>query len=172
VLRVLQVDDDLDLDVQRGDHQLALGVRERGRDPSTGGTLAWHDINEIAFVPLAPFVQWGVTLGPEPVVRMAVVAVLTAVLIVLFYKELLVTSFDPGLARSLGINSGVMHYALMSMLSVVVVSAFESVGAILVIAMLITPGAIGYMLSDRFNRMMVIACVSSVVQALPSCEPG
>ena len=97
---------------------------------------------EIAFVPLAPLTQvFGLSLGPEPVVRMGLVTVVTAVMILIFYKELLVSSFDPGLAASLGINAGVMHYALMSMLSVVVVSAFESVGAILVIAMLILPGA-------------------------------
>jgi manganese/zinc/iron transport system permease protein len=52
---------------------------------------------EIAFVPLAPMVQiGGMTLGPEPVFRMGVVTVVTALLIVLFYKELLVSSFDPG----------------------------------------------------------------------------
>jgi manganese/zinc/iron transport system permease protein len=107
-----------------------------------------------------------VTLGPEPVVRMAAVAVLTAVLIVLFYKELLVTSFDPALARSLGINSGVMHYALMSMLSVVVVSAFESVGAILVIAMLILPGATASLLSRRLPIILMLTVGHAMLSSL------
>ena len=75
-----------------------------------------------------------------------------ALLIVLFYKELLVSSFDPGLAVSLGINASVMHYSLMCVLSVVVVSAFESVGAILVIAMLILPGATASLLSHACPR--------------------
>lgn len=122
---------------------------------------------EIAFVPLASFVQWaGVTLGPEPVVRMAIVAVLTAILIVLFYKELLVTSFDPALATSLGINAGVMHYALMSMLSVVVVSAFESVGAILVIAMLILPGATASLLSRRLPMILILSVGHAILSSL------
>ena len=121
---------------------------------------------EIAFVPLAPFVQWGVTLGPEPVVRMAVVAILTAILIVLFYKELLITSFDPALATSLGINAGVMHYALMSMLSVVVVSAFESVGAILVIAMLILPGATASLLSRRLPIILILSVGHAILSSL------
>jgi manganese/zinc/iron transport system permease protein len=98
---------------------------------------------------------------------MAFVTLVTAGLIVLFYKELLVSSFDPGLAASLGINATIMHYALMSMLSVVVVSAFESVGAILVIAMLILPGATASLLSQRLPIILLLsvfhAAVSSVL---------
>lgn len=67
---------------------------------------------EIAFVPLdEPIRLAGLTLGPVPVVRMGIVALLTALLIVVFYKELLVSSFDPAMAFSLGINATVVHYA-------------------------------------------------------------
>jgi manganese/zinc/iron transport system permease protein len=122
---------------------------------------------EIAFVPLAPIVQiGGVTLGPEPVFRMGIVTLVTGLLIVLFYKELLVSSFDPGLAASLGISAGVMHYTLMSMLSVVVVSAFESVGAILVIAMLILPGATASLLSHRLPVVLALSVVHGALSSL------
>ena len=122
---------------------------------------------EIGFVWMqAPLQLGGFTLGPEPVVRMAAVALATAVLIVLFYKELLVSSFDPGLAASLGINATLMHYALMSMLSVVVVSAFESVGAILVIAMLILPGATASLLSDRLPVVLVLSVVHGALSSV------
>ena len=122
---------------------------------------------EIAFVPLAPHLQmFGLFLGPEPVFRMGVVAALTLLLIVLFYKELLVSSFDPGLAASLGINAGVMHYSLMSLLSVVVVSAFESVGAILVIAMLILPGATASLLSQRLPTVLVLSVLHAALSSL------
>jgi manganese/zinc/iron transport system permease protein len=105
---------------------------------------------EILFVPLQPIVNlFGHGIAPEPVFRMGVVTILTILLILFFYKELLVSSFDPGLSTSLGINSTVMHYGLMCWLSVVVVSAFESVGAILVIAMLILPGATASLLAYR-----------------------
>lgn len=122
---------------------------------------------EIGQVPLLPFVEiGGLVLGPQPVVRMAAVALLTGALIVIFYKELLVSSFDPGLAVSLGINATVMHYSLMSMLSVIVVSAFESVGAILVIAMLILPGATAALLSQRlpyvFGLTVLHAALSTI----------
>jgi manganese/zinc/iron transport system permease protein len=114
-----------------------------------------------------PVTIGGVTLGPATVVRMAIVTLITALLIVLFYKELLVSSFDPGLAFSLGINATVVHYSLMCMLSVVVVSAFESVGAILVIAMLILPGATASLLSQRLPMILSLtvghAALSSVL---------
>ncbi|MBA3763125.1 MAG: metal ABC transporter permease, partial [Chthoniobacterales bacterium] len=122
---------------------------------------------EIAFVPLAPLVQIGsISLAPEPVLRMGLVSLVTAILIVIFYKELLVSSFDPGLAASLGINAGVMHYALMSMLSVVVVSAFESVGAILVIAMLILPGATASLLSHRLPAVLLLSVAHGALSSL------
>jgi manganese/zinc/iron transport system permease protein len=122
---------------------------------------------EIAFVPLQPAVElFGMSLGPTPAFRMAVVAAVTILLIVLFYKELLVSSFDPGLATSLGINSGLMHYGLMCWLSVVVVSAFESVGAILVIAMLILPGATASLLATRLPTVQVLTVVHGVVSSV------
>jgi manganese/zinc/iron transport system permease protein len=123
---------------------------------------------EIGNIALLPMVQIGnVTLGPAPLVRMAVVAVITVLLILLFYKQLLVSSFDPGLASSLGINATWIQYGLMCWLSVVVVSAFESVGAILVIAMLILPGATASLLSERLPSIFALtvlhAALSSVI---------
>ena len=108
----------------------------------------------------------GISLGPATVVRMGIVAVITAVLIVLFYKELLVSSFDSGLAFSLGINATVVHYALMCMLSVVVVSAFESVGAILVIAMLILPGATASLASNRLPVILTLTILHAAISAV------
>ena len=122
---------------------------------------------EIGFVWMAPPTYLGnIALGPQPVVRMAFVTLVTAALIVLFYKELLVSSFDPGLAASVGINATVMHYALMSMLSIVVVSAFEAVGAILVIAMLILPGATASLLSQRLPAVLALSVLHGALSAV------
>lgn len=124
---------------------------------------------EIAFVTseLQPAVSiGGVFLGPLPVVRMGVIAVATVVLVLAFYKELLVSSFDPGLAQSLGINANAVHYGLMAWLSVVVVSAFESVGAILVIAMLVMPAATASLLSTRLPRIQVLTGVNAAVSSV------
>lgn len=113
-----------------------------------------------------PVVVGNVVLGPPAVVRMLVVTLVTLALILLFYKELLVSSFDAGLAFSLGINATLVHYSLMSMLSVVVVSAFESVGAILVIAMLILPGATASLLSERLPRIFVLTTIHAALSSV------
>ncbi len=120
---------------------------------------------EIGSIPLdMPYVQLGsLVLGPPTLVRMAVVALIVAALILIFYKELLVSSFDPGLAFALGINATLVHYSLMIMLSVVVVSAFESVGAILVIAMLILPGATASLLSRRLPTILLLSVVHAAL---------
>jgi manganese/zinc/iron transport system permease protein len=122
---------------------------------------------EIAFVPLEPPVKFaGVNWGPTPVVRMGIIALLTGGLILVFYKQLLVSSFDPGLASSLGINASFVHYALMCWLSVVVVSAFESVGAILVVAMLIMPGATASLLSQRLPIVLLLTIVNAALSSV------
>jgi manganese/zinc/iron transport system permease protein len=105
-------------------------------------------------------------LGPAAVVRMAIVVLLTVALIVFFYKELLVSSFDPGLASSLGVNATLVHYGLMCWLSIVVVSAFESVGAILVIAMLILPGATASLLSQRLPAMFGLTVLHAAISSV------
>jgi manganese/zinc/iron transport system permease protein len=100
------------------------------------------------------------------------VTLVVALLVGLFYKELLVSSFDPALAVSLGINSTFVHYALMAMLSVVVVSAFEAVGAILVIAMLILPGATATLLSHRFPVMLGLTVLHAALSAVLGLHLG
>jgi manganese/zinc/iron transport system permease protein len=128
---------------------------------------------EIAFIPLEPPVQWGrLLLGPAPVVRMAIVTLVTVLLILLFYKELLVSSFDAGLAFSLGINATFVHYSLMALLSVVVVSAFESVGAILVIAMLILPGATASLLSQRLPVILLLTVAYAALSSILGIHLG
>lgn len=103
---------------------------------------------------------------PEQLVRMGGVLVLVGGLIVIFYKELLVSSFDQGLARSLGINTTFVHYAMMMVLSMVVVSAFEAVGSILVVAMLILPGATAGMISTRLPVVHVLSVVHAAVSSV------
>jgi manganese/zinc/iron transport system permease protein len=117
---------------------------------------------EIGFIPA--LTSWREI--PEPLVRMGCVLVVVAGLIVFFYKELLVSSFDSGLARSLGINTTFVHYAMMTMLSVVVVSAFEAVGSILVVAMLILPGATAGLLSTRLPVVHGLSVVHAALSAV------
>jgi ABC-type Mn2+/Zn2+ transport system permease subunit len=73
------------------------------------------------------------------------------------WRDLLAYSFDSGHARSIGLDTRALHLLLLALLSLAAVAALQAVGAILVIAMLITPGATAYLLTDRFSRMLVIA---------------
>ena len=78
-------------------------------------------------------------------------------LIGLFFKELLLTSFDPVLAKTMGINVNFYHYLLMGMLTLVSVTAMQSVGTILIVAMLITPAATAYLFTSSLKSMMLLA---------------
>lgn len=105
---------------------------------------------DLVYVASYPPVQIaGVAVGPPAVIRMAAVTFLTAIGIWLLYKELLLSSFDDALSNTLGFSSRKLHYTLMSWLAIVVVCAFEAVGAILVIAMLILPGATLSLITHR-----------------------
>ncbi|MCC7373663.1 MAG: metal ABC transporter permease [Verrucomicrobiales bacterium] len=100
---------------------------------------------------------------------MAVVTVLVLVVVVLFYKELLVTSFDPAFARSTGFPVRLIQDGLMLLLAFAVVSALQAVGVVLVSAMLITPAAAAYLLTDRLRRMLVIASTIGAVTGVAGC---
>lgn len=94
------------------------------------------------------------------------VFLLTAGLIILFYKELLVSSFDPLLAGAQGFRPQLIHYTMMCVLSLIVVSAFEAVGAILVIAMLILPGASAYLITERLKTMIFLSVLHALLSTL------
>ena len=92
---------------------------------------------------------------PKSITVMAVMTVLTLLAIVLFYKELKLSTFDPTLAAALGFRPTLLHYGLMVLVSLVAVGAFDAVGSILVVAFFIIPPAAAYLLTDRLPRMLV-----------------
>ena len=85
---------------------------------------------------------------------------------IVFYKEMLITSFDGGLAASLGISPARYQYGLTLFLSIVIVSSFESVGVVLVIAMIIFPGATALLLTDRLSTALWISTAFSAFYAI------
>lgn len=87
-------------------------------------------------------------------------------LVVLFFKELRLAAFDPALATTLGIPAWAMHYALMAMTAVTLVAAFESVGSVLVIAMLIAPAATASLLTERLSRMIALSLCLATAAAV------
>lgn len=103
---------------------------------------------------------------PRAAIVLASALVLNVAFIVLFFKELRITSFDPALASTLGFRSGLMHYVLMILVAITTVASFEAVGSILVIAMLIVPSATAYLLTSRLSSMMWVSAAIGILCAL------
>ncbi|MGY3703805.1 manganese ABC transporter permease [Vagococcus martis] len=103
---------------------------------------------------------------PSDMYTTLAVAVAVILFVVLFYKELLVSSFDPVMAQAYGLKVQVIHYALMFFLTLVAVSSLQTVGTILVVAMLVTPAATAYLLTDKLSTMIVIASSLGAVSAV------
>lgn len=96
------------------------------------------------------------------VAETAIIAVPTLAIVVAKRRDLLLYCFDPQHARAIGLPVRVIHYGLLVLLALTVVAALKAVGVILVVAMLITPGATAYLLTDRFDRILAIAASVSV----------
>ncbi|MFH1498026.1 MAG: metal ABC transporter permease [Verrucomicrobiota bacterium] len=105
-------------------------------------------------------------LGPDDIQLMGIVTAAAVVVIVAGYKELLVTSFDPGFARSAGLPVALIHHTLMFLLAAAVVVALQAVGVVLVSAMLITPAAAAYLLTDRLHRLLLLAAAFGVLSGV------
>lgn len=101
-------------------------------------------------------------LGRGDVWLLAGVTLATVVIVLVFYKEFLATSFDAAFARSAGIPAQVFHYILMVLLAFAIVSSLQAVGVVLVAAMLVIPAAAAYLLTDRFGWMLVLAAAFGV----------
>ncbi len=112
---------------------------------------------EIAYAPWDLVVVAGRTVGPRAVWVTGLTLLLNLAVIGLVFKELKLVSFDPGLCEALGYRPVRLHYLLMALVSVTVVAAFESVGAILVVAMLVVPPCAAYLLVDRLALMLAIS---------------
>jgi len=103
---------------------------------------------------------------PRAALVLAAVTLLNLLFVVLFLKELRISSFDPELATTMGINANLMHYLLMTLVAITTVAAFEAVGSIIVIAMLIAPATAAHLLTDRLVSMIVVNVVLAVLSAV------
>jgi len=118
-------------------------------------------------VELAPGDTWtvGGALVPRAFIILAAAFLINLAFTIAFFKELRITSFDAPLATTLGLNARVMHYALMTVTAVTTVASFETVGSILVIAMLIVPAATARLLTDRLAPMLAASVALGVMAA-------
>ncbi len=123
-------------------------------------------LGELAFAPFTRMIVFGVDIGPASMYTMLGVLIINLLFVVLFYKELKITIFDASLAAALGISPVVFEYALMSVVSITTVSAFEVVGSILVIAFMIGPPVSAYLITDKLKNMIIISAVIGAINAL------
>jgi manganese/zinc/iron transport system permease protein len=110
---------------------------------------------EIAFAPFDTWVAGGVEIA-RSIVIVGIVATLNLVFVVLLWKELKATTFDPQFSQTVGLRPRLLSRALLVAVAVTAVTAFESVGAILVVTLLIVPAAAAYLLTDRLAVMLIL----------------
>ncbi len=91
---------------------------------------------------------------------------ITLILVLLFRRDLLLFCFDPNHARAIGLNTRRLYYTLLTLLALTIVASLQTIGIVLVVAMLVTPGAIAFMLTDRFDRMLLLAVCASVFSCI------
>jgi manganese/zinc/iron transport system permease protein len=103
---------------------------------------------------------------PRTFAILSVIALFNATLVTLFFKELMISTFDRQLASTLGFRPRVIDYALMVMVTITAVASFEAVGSILVVSMLITPAATAYLLSSRLCHIMLLSVLVSICSAV------
>lgn len=121
---------------------------------------------EIAYTPWHTMTIAGQDMGPRAVWIVGSSFFINIALIFLFFKQLKICSFDAALAAAMGIPVMFFHYLLMSLVSITTVASFDSVGAILVVGMLIIPAATAYLLTDQLYRMIVISMIVGILSSV------
>jgi manganese/zinc/iron transport system permease protein len=123
-------------------------------------------LGELAFAPFHRLTVGGSDLGPAALWTMGVILIVNASLVLLAWKELKLATVDVGLAALLGFHPSIIHYGLMSMVSVTAVGAFDAVGSILVVALMIAPPATAYLLAERLGTVIGLAAAVAAAGAV------
>jgi len=100
------------------------------------------------------------------IIQVVIISVITLIVLGLKWKDLMLFCFDPNQARTLGLPVRLLHLTLLTLLSATAVAALQTVGAILVVAMLVTPGATAYLLTDRFSTMLWLSSAMGMVTSV------
>lgn len=122
-------------------------------------------LGELVFAPFDRITVLGFDLPRAMVIGLATLTI-NLTLIILFYKELKLTAFDPTLAAALGFMPTLVHYGLTTMVAVTAVGAFDAVGSILVVALMVAPPAAAYLLTDRLSVMLLLSVLIGAASAL------
>ncbi|WP_340076027.1 metal ABC transporter permease [Leptobacterium sp. I13] len=123
-------------------------------------------LGELAFAPFDRLLISGTDYGPKSLWVIGTILIITIVFLIAFFKELKVSTFDKGLAATLGFSPVIIHYGLMAIASVTTVGAFDAVGAVLVVALMIAPPAMAYLLTSNLKKMLTLACFFGLIGAI------
>lgn len=123
-------------------------------------------LGELAFTPFNRLGLSGYDLGPRALWMMGGILALNIALVTLLYKELKLATFDPGLAAALGFAPGLVHYLLTASVSVTAVGAFDAVGSVLVVGLMVGPAATAYLLTDRLPVMIWLSALIGAGSAI------
>jgi len=123
-------------------------------------------LGELAFAPFNRLEFFGSDWGPRALWSMGIIALINSAFVFGCYKELQLTTFDPELSRILTFNPAYLYYALMVLTSITAVGAFNVVGSIVVVALMITPPATAYLLTNRLNVMISLSIALGIMASI------
>lgn len=123
-------------------------------------------LGELAFAPFSRFFIAGIDCGPYALWIMSAALLVNVFFLAIFYKELLVTTFDATLATMTGFSPLFFYYALMVLTSITAVATFDAVGSIMVVALMITPAASAYLLTRRVSDMIMVSVLLASLAAI------
>lgn len=104
-------------------------------------------------------------IGLGDIVETGIIAAFTALILGVKWRDLLLHAFDPAHAQAIGLRVNVLHYSLLCLIALTIVAALKSVGLILAIALLIAPGAVAFLLTNKFSTMLILSMIIALVGA-------
>lgn len=123
-------------------------------------------LGELVFTPLDRLTLGGMDLGPRTAWVMGIILIINLLILLLFFKELKLATFDKGLASALGFSPVLIQYILMVDVSITTVGAFDAVGSILVVALMIAPASAAYLLTDNLKVMVILSILIGVISSI------
>lgn len=127
-------------------------------------------MGELAFAPFSRLVIGGVDIGPQSLWTMVAILLINVVFIFFFFKELQLSTFDAAFSAALGFSPVLLHYALMTLVSLTAVGAYDSVGSILVVGFMVGPPLTAYLLTSKLKKMLLITVIIAVVNSVAGVE--
>ena len=150
--------------VSRIKQDTAIGIMYTGIFAAGAFTVSLKGVSQLIHIDIYHFIVGSVlAVSNSEMWLIAIVAAIVMSVVMLFYRPLQVTSFDPVMAASIGIPVLAVDYLLTACTSLVVVSGVRVAGVILVVALIITPAATAYLLSDRLDRMITLSAIIGAV---------